>query len=94
MPTAIRSNRNVVYRCSYHVVFCAKYRRKVLAGAVETRLRELIGRLVAEKREELDGVEVTPDRVHLFVGVDPQFGIRRLVKHVKGVSSRAQQNRS
>jgi len=88
VPTAIRSNRNVVYRCSYHVVFCPKYRRRVLVGGVEARLKELIPQLVAEKRGELDAYEVLPDHVHLLVGVDPQFGVHRLIKHVKGVTSR------
>jgi REP-associated tyrosine transposase len=85
---AIRSNRNVLHRCSYHVVFCPKYRRKVLVGQVETRLKQLIPELVAAKRGELGAFEVMPDHVHLLVGVDPQFGIHRLIKHVKGVSSR------
>ena len=34
-------------------------------------------------------VEVTPDHVHLLVGCDPQFGIHRLVKALKGLSSHA-----
>ena len=88
MPTAIRSNRNVVYRCSYHVVFCPKYRRRVLVGPVERRLKELIPALVAEKRGELEAFEVLADHVHLLIDVDPPFGVQRLVKHVKGVTSR------
>lgn len=86
--SAIRSNRNLVYRCSYHVVFCPEYRRTVLVGGVEARLRELIPELVCEKRGEFDAFEILADRVRLLVGVGPQFGIHRLVKHVKGVSSR------
>lgn len=34
------------------------------------------------------GLEVMPDHVHLLVGVDPQFGVHRLVKRLKGKSSR------
>lgn len=29
-----RSNNNVVFSCKYHVVWCPKYRRKLLVGAV------------------------------------------------------------
>jgi putative transposase len=82
----IRSNRNVVYRCSYRVVWCPKYRWRVLAGEVGARLKELIPRLVAEKRGELDAFEVLADRVHVLVA--PRFGVHRLVKHVKRVCSR------
>ncbi|MDQ2760877.1 MAG: IS200/IS605 family transposase [Actinomycetota bacterium] len=88
VASAIRSNRNVVYRCSYHAVFCPKYRRRVLVGPVEQRLRELIPELVAQKRGELNAYEVMADHVHLLLGVAPQFGVHRLVKHVKGVTSR------
>src|SRR5260221_12476000 len=34
-------------------------------------------------------MEVMPDHVHLLVGCDPQFGIHRLVKLLKGYSSHA-----
>ncbi|MBR4232723.1 MAG: transposase, partial [Oscillospiraceae bacterium] len=37
-----KSNRNVVYSCKYHVVWCPKYRRKVLTDEIATRLKELI----------------------------------------------------
>lgn len=37
---------------------------------------------------ELMGLEVMPDHVHLLVGVDPQFGVHRLAKRLKGKSSR------
>jgi putative transposase len=33
-------------------------------------------------------MEVMPDHVHLLISIDPQYGIHRLVKHIKGVSSR------
>ncbi len=83
-----RSNQNVVYACRYHVVWCPKYRRKVLVGPVVPRLEALIAAVVAERDAELVEVSVQPDHVHLLVGVDPQFGIHRLVRLVKGRSSR------
>lgn len=84
----VRSNRNVVYCCRYHVVWCPKYRRAVLRDGIDTRLLALIDEAVAAKDGELVEVSVQPDHVHLLVGVDPQFGVHRLVKHVKGTSSR------
>ena len=40
-----KSNNNIVYSCKYHVVWCVKYRRKVLVGEVETRLKELVEKI-------------------------------------------------
>jgi len=84
----LRSNANVVFRCAYHVVWCPKYRRKVLVGRVEDRLKELIAEVVDEKQGWLIELETMPDHVHLLVEVDPQFGIHRMVKAIKGRSSR------
>lgn len=84
----VRSNNNVVYRCTYHVVWCPKYRRKVIGGRVEQRLKEIITEVCAERRAAIVDVETMPDHIHLLVSVDPQFGIHRLVKLVKGRSSR------
>ena len=83
-----KRNNNVVYSCKYHVVWCPKYRRKVLVGDVADRLKDLIRQAVAEHQSELIEMEIMPDHVHLLVEVDPQYGIHRLVKQVKGLTSR------
>jgi putative transposase len=84
----VRSNNNVVYRCTYHVVWCPKYRRKVIGGRVEHRLKEIITEVCDERGAPIVEVETMPDHVHLLVSVDPQYGIHRLVKQIKGRSSR------
>ena len=84
----LESNRNVVFSCRYHVVWCPKYRRKVLESPIDTRLKEIIEEVCAETKSKLIEMEVMSDHVHLLVGCDPQFGIKRLVKWIKGRSSR------
>jgi REP-associated tyrosine transposase len=89
---ASRSNRNIVFSCQDHVVFCRKYRRQVLVNGVERRLQQIS----AEVAEETDSIwaetEVMPDHVHLLIEVDPRFGIHRVVKAIKGRSSRSLRN--
>ena len=82
------SNRNVTFACTYHVVFCPKYRRKVLDEPVASRLDLLIKAVCQGTASPLIEMEVMPDHVHLLLGCDPQFGINRLVRSIKGVSSR------
>jgi putative transposase len=84
-----KSNNNVVYSCKYHVVWCPKYRRSVLVKPVDARLKALIRETVAARRCEVVELEVMPDHVHLLVEVDPQYGIHRLVRELKGRSSHA-----
>ena len=88
MAVTLRSNANITFQCAFHVVWCPKYRRRVLAGCIEARLKELIREVVADKGAWRVEMEVMPDHVHLLVEVDPQFGVHRLVKAIKGRSSR------
>ena len=83
-----KSNNNVVYSCKYHVVWCPKYRRRVLIGSIAERLKELIITRCSEMNAEIIEMEIMPDHVHLLVEVDPQFGINRAVRSIKGFSSR------
>ena len=84
-----KSNNNVVYSCKYHVVWCPKYRRKVLVGAIAERLKELISQRCSEIKADILEMEVMPDHVHLLMEVDPQYGINQAVRSIKGYSSRA-----
>lgn len=83
-----KNNLNVVYSCKYHVVWCPKYRRKVLVDKVEIRLKELVQSICVERNFDLIEMEVMPDHVHLLIEVDPQFGIHKAVKLIKGTTSR------
>jgi len=87
-----KSNNNVVYSCKYHVVWCPKYRRKVLVGAIAERLKELIEIRCSEINAEILEMEIMPDHVHLLIEVDPQFGINQAIRSIKGFSSHSLRN--
>ena len=81
------TDHSIVYSCQYHVIFCPKYRRKVLNGAVAERLKALI----LEKQEQYGYTvmeqEVMPDHVHLLLDVDPRVGVDSVVAKIKGYTS-------
>lgn len=83
-----KSNSTVVYSCQYHVVWCPKYRRKVLVNGVDTRLKEIIEEVCREYHIDLIEMEIAPNHVHLLLEVDPQFGIHKAVKQIKRQSSK------
>ncbi|GCF09754.1 IS200/IS605 family transposase [Dictyobacter arantiisoli] len=87
MKAVVRSNSNITSNCHYHVVWCPKYRRKVLTSPIDERLKVLIHECVEKWGQEFVEVEVMPAHIHLLVGCDPQFGIHRLVKFVKGATA-------
>ena len=58
-----------------------------MVGEVERRLEEIIIEQAAEQNVEIIEMEIMPDHVHILVEVDPQYGIHRFIKNVKGISS-------
>lgn len=83
-----KSNSNITYSCKYHIVWCPKYRRKVLVDAVEVRLKEIITQTCSELKVDVLEMEIMPDHIHLLLEVDPRLGIHKVVKQIKGRSSR------
>jgi putative transposase len=82
-----KSNGHILYSCKYHVVFCPKYRRKVLVDGIDTKLKEIIQQVADDLECEIIELEIMPDHVHILCEVDPQFGVHKFVKRVKGLSS-------
>ena len=76
-----------VYNINYHIVFCPKYRRQVLIDSVASDLKELIYKKAKEIGIEIEGIEIMPDHVHLFVSAKPTMPIHYIVQQIKGSSS-------
>ena len=83
-----RINRHITYSCKYHVIFCPKYRRPVLINNVDKKLKTIIKEVITETKSNLLEMEIMPDHVHLLIEADPQFGVHKLIRRIKGRSSR------
>jgi putative transposase len=77
-----------VYDSGLHVVWCPKYRRRVLGGRVAERLDELIRQKADEHGWTVVALEVIPDDVHLFVKHDPKSSASYVANQFKGFTSR------
>lgn len=71
-----------------HLVWCPKYRRRVLGGRVARRLDELIEQIADEHGWQIVAHEVMPDHVHLFVRVGPADAPAAVVRAFKGRTAR------
>ena len=80
--------KGIVYKNQYYVIFCSKYRRKVLVNGVDTRLKEIIYAEASKMAVEIKSIEVMPDHTHLFLECDPRLPLHEVIKQLKGVSSR------
>lgn len=81
------TDHSIVYSCQYHVIFCPKYRRKVLTDPVAARMKELVLAKQADYGYIVIEMEVLPDQVHLLLDVDPRVGINVVVGKIKGFTS-------
>jgi len=83
------SNHSLVYSCQYHVIFCPKYRRRVLIDGVDVRLKELVLEKQSQYEYKVLDMEVMPDHVHLLLSVNPQIGIIKVIGQIKGFTAHA-----
>lgn len=88
MEARYRKNAGAVFSLKYHVVFCPKYRKPVLVGEIEYRLRALLTEKAAELDMTVHALEIMPDHVHLFVEADPTRSVAEIVNRLKGYTSR------
>ncbi len=85
---AYRRNTGAVYALKYHLVWCPKYRRKVLVGDIETDLRALLQQKAEQLKVTIEALEIMPDHVHLFISAPPTEAPHRLANQFKGFTSR------
>lgn len=78
----------LVYKNQFHVIFCPKYRRKVLVNGIDERLKKILPEEAAKLQAEILSMEVMPDHVHLFLTCDPRLLLHRIIKQLKGASAR------
>lgn len=80
--------QGLIYKNQFHVIFCPKYRRPVLVDGVDVRLKEILLEKAAELDVKILSMEIMPDHVHLFISFDPRLMLHKIIKILKGSSSR------
>ncbi len=79
--------RTCVYNINYHIIWCVKYRRKVLTPEISNRLFELVSLIAVEKGFSVAECKVgDTDHVHCFVSAPPKLSVTQIVKYLKGIS--------
>lgn len=80
--------RGYVYAMEYHIVWCTKYRRKVLTDKVISILSCELEKYAQENGFTIEEKEIMPDHIHLLISASPQVFIPDIMKGMKGVSAR------
>lgn len=86
--TDLRRGRHVVFNLHVHLVFVAKYRRKVFTKEILDDMRQIFESVCTDFEAQLVEFDGENDHVHLLVNYPPKVSISKLVNSLKGVSSR------
>ena len=87
-----KHSNTTIFNISYHIIWCPKYRRKVLVNEVEDRLKTLLVEKAKEIGCEISIQEVMPDHVHIFIKTKPTLAPHYIVQQLKGYTSRILRN--
>lgn len=85
MTKRFRKLSHTLYECKYHIIFCPKYRYRVLSDEIGMYVKRQIYKLCEQK----DGVEVVEmkvmaDHVHLVVWLPPKYSVSSFMGYLKG----------
>ena len=82
-------SRTCVYELHYHIIWCTKYRRKVLTSKIADRLYSILQNIGIEKGFEVIQAKTGEmDHVHCFVSIPPKHSVTNVVRWLKGISGR------
>ena len=84
----ITYGRGYVYSLQYHIVWCVKYRRKILTPDIEVSLMAIIHKIAKDNDFEILEANTDKDHIHLLISCSPQHYIPNIMKALKGVSAR------
>ena len=84
----VNHGRGYVYSIQYHLVWCVKYRRKILTIEIEKDLIEILNKIAKDNNFEILECNGDLDHIHLLINCSPQHYIPDMIKALKGVSAR------
>ena len=82
----VRRTSHAVYEAQYHLVWCPKYRKRILIGDVAKRVKELFEEIADHFEFEIDRCEVSEDHVHILLSFPPRYSVSRVVGILKSIS--------
>ena len=88
MKNRWRSSKTAKYNLGYHLIWCVKYRRKVLLNDIEVFFKKLMLEKAQEINVVIEQMEIMPDHIHIFVKAPPTYAPHFIVQQFKGYTSK------
>ena len=78
---------HAVWQCKYHVVWCPKYRFRILKGSLGRSVRDIIRQLCEWRRIDILEGNIQSDHIHLVLSIPPKFSVSEAIGFLKGKSA-------
>ena len=82
-----RRQSHAIWQCKYHVVWCPKYRYRILKGEIKSQMEEVLRSLCEWKEVEIVEMNVQEDHVHMILEVPPKRSVSEVMGILKGKSA-------
>ena len=82
-----RKLSHAVWQCKYHVVWCPKYRFRILQGEIGKSIRDIIRQLCEWRRIEILEGNIQFDHLHLVLSIPPKYSVSEAIGFIKGKSA-------
>ena len=79
-----RRSSHSEYDIEYHIVFCTKYRYRVLYGNIAERCIDVIREICSANYIDITSGNVSPDRVHMLISALPHLSVSKVVQYIRG----------
>ncbi|MEM9955388.1 MAG: IS200/IS605 family transposase [Chloroflexota bacterium] len=85
MTREFKKLTHTLYQCKYHIVFCPKYRFRILTGEIGAYVYREIYRL-CEQKDKVEIIEATvqADHVHMILSIPPKYSVSNIMGYLKG----------
>jgi putative transposase len=75
------------WQCKYHVVWCPKYRFRILQRELGRSLRAILRQLCERKKIKILEGNIQVDHIHLVLSIPPKYSISKAIGFLKGKSA-------
>jgi len=82
----LKRSSHAVYEAKYHLVWCPKYRKKILVDEIRPRVKELFFEIASHFDFEIESCEVAEDHVHILISFPPRYSVSKVVGIIKSIS--------
>ena len=76
------------FRLMYHIIWIPKYRKRLLAGKIKQRLKNLFNQCAEVNNWKIEELNIQPDHVHMLIQLRTNVSVSRAVQFFKGGSSK------